>query len=267
MDMAERGEVDCAVIATTRQMNPELLKTVTQSEMKGVAIYDMPTLYEELTGKIPVKHIPRNWMSYTALRGVRGDLYIRIKQIFDVVLSALGLALALPLLVLVALAIKLDSRGPVFYRQKRVGLNGRQFDLIKLRSMTTGAESAGAKWAQENDTRITRIGRVLRKSRIDEIPQMWNVLKGEMSFIGPRPERPEFTIQLLNDIPFYSLRHSIKPGITGWAQVNYGYGASVEDAAEKLQYDLFYIKNLSFFLDLHILIRTIRVVLFGRGAR
>jgi len=190
-----------------------------------------------------------------------------MKRLLDIALSLIGLVLTLPVSMITALAIKLDSAGPILYRQSRIGMNGEVYELLKFRSMRVDAELNGAVWAQENDPRVTRVGGILRKLRIDEIPQMWNVLKGEMSFIGPRPERPEFVCTLNEEVPYYSLRHSIKPGITGWAQINYPYGASRQDALEKLQYDLFYIKNLTIVLELDIILRTIGVVLFGKGAR
>ena len=182
-------------------------------------------------------------------------------------LSLVCLLISAPIMIATAIAIKIDSKGPILYRQKRVGHNGKIFELIKFRSMSVDAEKHGAEWAQENDKRVTRVGNFIRRWRVDEIPQMWNVLKGEMSFIGPRPERPEFVKILQRETPSYALRHSVRPGITGWAQVNYQYGASKEDALEKLQYDLFYIHNLTIFLDMHILIKTIKIVLFGKGAR
>ena len=183
-------------------------------------------------------------------------------------LSIVLLVVTLPLLGATALAIRIEGPGPVFYRQKRVGLNSRTFDIIKFRSMAVDAEADGnAVWARRNDPRITDVGRIIRKVRIDELPQIINVLKGEMSFVGPRPERPVFVDQLTGQIPFYALRHNAKPGITGWAQVSYPYGASVDDAVEKLQYDLYYVKNHSLFLDLMILISTVEVVLWGKGAR
>ncbi len=189
------------------------------------------------------------------------------KRLLDITLSLTMILVLFPLLLVVAVLIKIDSPGTVFYRQRRVGVNGRLFDVIKFRSMVNDAEKDGAKWAQKNDTRITRLGKFLRRSRIDEIPQAINVLKGEMSFVGPRPERPEF-VQLLGDeIPHYNDRHKVKPGITGWAQVEYEYGASVDDAREKLTYDLYYIKNFSIILDIIIILKTVRVTLFGVGSR
>lgn len=268
VEMAERAEIDTAVIAITHRKRPELFQAMIQSKVRGVEIYDMPSLYEEYTGKVPVMHITDDRVAYTPFQGMKRTLYMRgLKGLIDKSLSLAGLTLALPVAAVTAAAIKLDSRGPVLYRQLRVGLDGRAYELLKFRSMTVDAEAQGAQWAREKDPRVTRVGRFIRKTRIDEIPQMWNVLRGEMSFIGPRPERPEFVRDLNQEIPFYSLRHSVKPGITGWAQVNYRYGASRADSLEKLQYDLFYIKNLSAVLDLHIIMRTIRVVLFGIGAR
>ena len=178
------------------------------------------------------------------------------------------LLIALPIIVVTAIAVKLESRGPAFYRQRRVGLYGEAFDVIKLRSMRTDAEVGGkAVWAQKDDPRVTRIGRFIRKVRIDELPQVWSVLKGEMSFVGPRPERPQFVADLEERLPYYAERHVVKPGITGWAQINYPYGASIEDAREKLEFDLYYAKNYTPFLDLLILLQTARVVIWPEGAR
>jgi exopolysaccharide biosynthesis polyprenyl glycosylphosphotransferase len=189
------------------------------------------------------------------------------KRIFDITASCILLALTLPLILIFAVLVKLDSKGPAFFRQTRVGLYGEPFTLIKLRSMRTDAEKDGAKWAEKNDPRITRLGRFIRKVRIDELPQTWSVLKGEMSFVGPRPEVPSFVESLEEVIPFYSERHMVKPGITGWAQINYPYGASVEDSRCKLEYDLYYAKNYTPFLDLVILLQTLRVILWPEGAR
>jgi sugar transferase (PEP-CTERM system associated) len=267
-ELAEKGEIDSVVIAVIHDRNPELLNTIIHAKMNGVEIYDMASLYEELTGKLPVLHLTHGWMAYTPFHGIRRGLYTsRMKKIIDICLSITGLILASPLMLITAVAIKIDTKGPVLYRQKRVGFNERIYDLIKFRSMAGDAEIHGAFWAQENDSRITRIGNIIRKTRFDEIPQLWNILKGDMSLIGPRPERPEFVKKLEDEIPFYTFRHAVKPGITGWAQVNYRYGASKDDTIEKLQYDLFYIKNLSVFLDLQILFKTLRVILFRKGAR
>jgi lipopolysaccharide/colanic/teichoic acid biosynthesis glycosyltransferase len=179
--------------------------------------------------------------------------------------ALVGAILSLPVAVLTAILIKLDSRGPVLYRQERVGKNGQPFTLMKFRSMRTDAEKDGPIWASQTDDRATRVGRIIRKIRVDEIPQFWNILKGEMNFVGPRPERPHFVSQLAEEIPFYEQRHLIQPGLTGWAQIKYPYGASIEDARQKLQYDLYYIKNQSLLLDAVILFETVKTILFGRG--
>lgn len=266
--MVERQDIDAVVVTIKDEKKPDLLKSIIQAKMNGIEIQNMASLYEELTGKLPVLHLSEGWMAYTPFHGTRRSVYnTHAKRLIDIALSFIGLLLASPIMALAGLAIRLDSKGPALYKQKRVGLNEAEFELVKFRSMGADAEANGAVWAQENDPRTTRVGKVIRKMRIDELPQMWNVLKGEMSFIGPRPERPEFVAKLKEEIPFYSFRHAVNPGITGWAQVNYRYGASKEDAIEKLQYDLFYIKNLSAFLDFHILIKTVRVVLLGKGAR
>jgi len=188
-----------------------------------------------------------------------------LKRIFDVLLSSFGLLLASPFFLFVPIFIRVESQGAVIFRQERVGLSGKTFNVLKFRSMCVDAEKDGAQWAKSNDPRVTRVGCWLRKLRIDEIPQLINVLRGEMSLIGPRPERPVFVDQLEKEIPFYQMRHLVKPGVTGWAQVNHPYGASVEDAVKKMEYDLFYVKNYSFLLDVRILLRTVRVVLFGKG--
>jgi exopolysaccharide biosynthesis polyprenyl glycosylphosphotransferase len=189
-----------------------------------------------------------------------------VKRALDVVLAIAGLALLAPFAVVIGIVIKLESRGPVFYSQKRVGRDGRIFTCWKFRSMRSDAESSGPQWAAKDDARVTRFGRILRRTRIDEFPQMWNVLRNEMSFVGPRPERPFFVDELRKRIPFYMERLLVKPGLTGWAQINYQYGASVADALTKLQHDLYYIKNLSIWLDLLILVRTVKVIVLRRGA-
>ncbi len=233
----------------------------------GIEVIDAPSFYEEVTGKLLLENTTPSWFIFA--NGFRMTAQKKsYKRIFDILCSLFGLALTLPLMPLVSLIIKLDSDGPVFFKQVRVGEMDEPFFLYKFRTMRQDAEKGtGAVWAQKNDPRITRIGRFLRKTRIDELPQLFNVLKGDMSFIGPRPERPEFVAELKKVIPYYSERHFVKPGVTGWAQVRYPYGASVEDAIEKLRYDLYYIKNVSPYLDLVIIIDTIRVMLFGRGAR
>ncbi len=267
-DIINSRKADILILAITHQKNPEIFKIMLDAKMKGIDVYDMPTFYEIVNCEVPVEHIKDSWFVYTELSGVKVGIYNRhIKRILDILLSFFPLILTLPVTVVTALLIKLDSAGPIFYIQERVGLNNKIFKIIKFRSMKKNAETNGAVWAQENDSRVTNIGKIIRKLRIDEIPQCWNVLKGDMSFIGPRPERSEFIEHLSKEIPYYTLRHYVRPGITGWAQVNYHYGASKEDALKKLQYDLYYIKNLSFVIDLHILLKTVKVILWGKGSR
>jgi sugar transferase (PEP-CTERM system associated) len=256
------------VTTITDDRDPHLIKALIDCKMKGIDVFDMPEFYERVTRKIPVEHLRNSYFIHSPFRGVRKSIYtLKAKRMIDIACAILGLIAGLPIMGLAALFIKLEDRGPIFYRQNRLGLGEETFELIKLRSMIRNAEQNGPVWADRRDRRVTRIGKWLRLLRVDEIPQMWNVLKGDMSFIGPRPERPEFVDRLKAEIPFYSLRHSIKPGISGWAQVNYPYGASTEDSMKKLQYDLFYLKHMSFLSDLHILLATIRVVVMTRGAR
>jgi sugar transferase (PEP-CTERM system associated) len=233
----------------------------------GVPIEDCHSFYERLSSKIAITDLPPEWIALSD--GFRRDrLILAAKRVIDVLVSFLGLILSVPLALVTAIAIKLESSGPVFYRQERVGQNEKHFTLFKFRSMAEGAEDQmGPVWAAENDPRVTRVGAIIRKLRIDEIPQMINVLKGEMSFVGPRPERAYFVEQLKQSIPYYDLRHSVKPGITGWAQISYRYGDSEQDAIEKLQYDLYYIKHMSPIFDLQIIFESIKVILFGWGAR
>src|SRR3984893_17198095 len=236
-----------------------------ECRLRGIAVEDWATFYEKATGKILVAELRPSWLIFADgfVKTARTEI---IKRLFDVTLAAVGLILASPLMALAAIAIKVESAGPVLYRQPRSGQNGCVFILSKFRSMRRDAEeTTGPVWAQQRDPRVTRVGALLRRTRLDELPQVLNVLGGDMSFSGPRPERPEFIQSLQKEIPYYMKRLSVKPGITGWAQVKYRYGASVEDSLEKLQYDLYYIKNLSLFLDLLILLNTIQVVLFARG--
>ena len=234
---------------------------------QGVLIQDGTDVYEAVTGKVPIESLRLSWLLFSPGFHVSRFLVI-YKRLASIASSIIGLLLSLPLLPFVALAIKLTSPGPLFYKQKRVGHDGTVFYCYKFRTMRADAEAdTGATWATDDDPRITRVGRFLRAARLDEIPQLWNVLKGDMSLVGPRPERPEFVEGLAREIPLYHLRHAIRPGITGWAQVRYRYGSSVEDAKEKLQYDLFYIKNMSPGLDLLIFLQTIKIILLGRGAK
>jgi sugar transferase (PEP-CTERM system associated) len=242
-------------------------KELLDCKIKGIEITEGQTLYEALTGKIFVERLNPSWLIFS--EGFHKSSTSRLVQrLLGFSAAAAGLLLILPLIALIAVAIKLDSKGPVLFMQDRCGEDGRIFHLYKFRSMVDNAEEyTGARWAEDDDSRVTRVGRILRRYRLDEIAQMWNVLKGDMSFIGPRPERPEFVGELVRMIPYYSQRNSVKPGITGWAQVSYGYGASVQDAIEKLKYDLFYIKNVSLVLDLVILWKTVKIVLLKSGAR
>jgi sugar transferase (PEP-CTERM system associated) len=238
-----------------------------ECKLRGIRVVDALTFWEREAGLIDASQIGPEWLAFSS--GFVFDQPHRVlKRTIDLIISGAFLALVLPMCLLVAMAIRLESRGPVFYRQERVGLNGRVFQLWKFRSMRTDAEKDGVpRWAATADDRVTRVGHFIRMVRIDEIPQVINVLAGDMSFIGPRPERPFFVEQLRELLPNYDLRHRVRPGITGWAQVNYPYGASIEDAKRKLSYDLFYLKKNDVLLDLAILVQTVRVVLFAHGAR
>lgn len=256
------------VLALEERRNALPLKDLLRIRTTGVHVNEISTFLERETGRVDLDSVSPSWLIFSDGFSSGRMVSSAFKRLFDVTASLLLLTLTLPVLVVAAIAVKLDSRGPVFYRQRRVGLYSTGFDIPKLRSMRTDAEAAGtAIWAEKNDPRITRIGRILRKTRIDELPQCWSVLIGEMSFVGPRPERPEFVSALEDKLPYYAERHMVKPGITGWAQINYPYGASIEDARQKLEYDLYYAKNYSPFLDLLILLQTLRVVIWSGGAR
>lgn len=264
---ARQVRADVIVVALSERRGHFPLGDVLRCKLNNILIMDAPTIYERVQGKLMLESITPSWLIFS--QGfMRTSLFSFSKRAIDIILSVIGLLLTLPFFPFIALSIKVDSRGPIFFRQLRVGNREKQFMLYKFRSMRQDAElGSGAVWAAENDPRVTRLGRFLRNSRVDEIPQLINVLKGDMSFVGPRPERPEFVEKLKLIIPYYSKRHFIQPGLTGWAQVRYPYGASVEDAVEKLRYDLYYIKNISPFLDTLIFLETIKVVLFGRGVR
>lgn len=267
LDIALRVQAEVIVVALSERRGIFPLKDVLNCKLNNIHIMDAPSFYELVQGKLMLESITPAWFIFSS--GFRRTTAFGIcKRVLDIVLSCIGLLIALPFFPLLALAIKLDSPGPVFFRQVRVGNREKPFVLYKFRTMGQDAEKGtGAVWAEKDDPRVTKLGRFLRKSRIDEIPQLINVLKGEMSFVGPRPERPEFVEKLKQIINFYSKRHFIKPGLTGWAQIRYPYGSSVEDAVEKLRYDLYYIKNICPFLDTLIFFETIKVVLFGRGGR
>ncbi len=267
VDIARETNANTIVIAMTERRGNLPAEKLVSCKLMGIRILDYPSFYELVTGKIPVEHINPSWLVQS--RGYMITPFIRIlKKIVDLSCAMLLLVVTLPFFPLIALAIKLDSPGPIFYFQKRVGLNGKIFTIYKFRSMGQNSEKdTGAAWAMENDPRVTRFGTFIRRSRIDELPQLINVLKGDMSFIGPRPERPEFVEEISHITPYYAQRHAVKPGITGWAQVMYPYGASLGDAVEKLRYDLYYINHLSLFMELLILFDTIKIVLFRRGGR
>lgn len=262
---AKREKADKIVVSLTERRGVFPLHDVMACKLEGIEVIDAPSFYERMTGKLLLESINPSWIIFSD--GFKVSAIRRIvKRIMDICFSAIGILLVLPLCPFIILAIKLDSAGPILFTQERVGEREKSFTLYKFRTMRVDAEKAtGAVWAQVNDPRVTRVGEFFRKSRIDELPQLFNVLKGDMSMVGPRPERPEFVKKLKEVIPYYSERHFVKPGVTGWAQVRYPYGASVEDALEKLRYDLYYIKNVSPVFDLLIILETIKVVLSRRG--
>lgn len=255
------------VLALEERRNALPLKDLLRIKTTGVHVNDFSTFVERETGRIDLDTVNPSSLIFSDGFSSGRAISSAGKRAFDIAASLALLVLTLPLIALFAFLVKIDSKGPAFFRQTRVGLYGQDIALIKLRSMRLDAEAAGAQWAAEDDPRVTRVGRVIRKLRIDELPQAWTVLKGQMSFVGPRPERPEFVCALEECLPYYAERHMVKPGITGWAQINYPYGASIDDARHKLEYDLYYAKNYTPFLDLVILLQTLRVVLWREGAR
>ncbi len=260
-------EIDEIVLAVDDRRKGLPVKEILDCKMSGVDVQDLLNFFERETGKIKLDILNPSWLFFSD--GFQyGPVRASLKRVLDVAVVLLMLPLALPLMILVGVAILAESggRGPIFFTQMRVGQNGRPFRILKFRSMRTDAEKEGAKWATANDPRVTRVGRIIRKVRLDELPQLLNILKGDMSFVGPRPEQPAFVDQLAERIPYYNERHRVKPGLTGWAQVCYQYGDSDEDAFEKLQYDLYYVKNYSILLDMLILVQTVEVVLMGKGA-
>ena len=267
-DIARRHDVDEIVVALSeRRAGSMPLRELLDCKLEGIRVCDINTHFEKSLGQIRLDYLNAGWLIFGDGFN-QGTWRTAVKRAFDLVCAVLLLVASAPIMLVTALLIKLESRGPVLYRQDRVGLNGASFDVAKFRSMRTDAEQDGQpRWATANDNRVTRVGRIIRRLRIDELPQLLNVFKGEMSLVGPRPERPFFVDQLTQQIPYFAVRHSVKPGVTGWAQVRYQYGATVEDAQEKLQYDLYYVKNHSLFLDLLILLETVGVVLTGKGAR
>lgn len=267
-DTVRSLDVDEIVVALSERRGGAMpLRELLDCKLLGVKVLDLASHFEQALGQIRLDSLRAGWLIFGD--GFRqGWVRTAVKRLFDISCALVLLLVSLPVMLVAAVLIVLESGFPVFYRQERVGLNGRLFNVIKFRSMRTDAEKDGKpRWATGNDSRVTRVGRLIRKTRIDELPQLISVLKGDMSLVGPRPERPFFVDQLTRDIPFYAVRHSVKPGLTGWAQVRYHYGASVEDSAEKLQYDLYYVKNHTLFLDLIVLFETVGVVLTGKGAQ
>jgi len=256
------------VLALEERRNALPLADLLRAKTTGVEIADLSTFLERETGRVDLDSLNPSWLIFSDGFSAGRRLSSVAKRTFDIVASLALLLLTWPLIALTALIVKLESRGPAFFRQRRIGLYGVPFEILKLRSMREDAEVGGkAVWAQKDDPRVTRVGAIIRKLRIDELPQAWSVLKGEMSFVGPRPERPQFVADLEARLPYYAERHMVKPGITGWAQINYPYGASVEDSRQKLEYDLYYAKNYSPLLDILILLQTARVILWPEGAR
>jgi sugar transferase (PEP-CTERM system associated) len=265
--IVEQYDVDRIVVGLSDRRGRLPISELLQAKLRGVRVEDATTTYERLTGKILIDDLKPSWLIFSD--GFVISRWKRFcKRAIDLVLSSVVFAITAPLTLLTALAVYLESDGPILYCQERVGEGGKRFTLYKFRSMRVDAERDGTPvWARDNDERITRVGRFIRVTRLDELPQLWNVLRGDMSFVGPRPERPFFVDQLEKEIPFYQQRHAVKPGVTGWAQIKYEYGSSVEDAMEKLRYDLYYIKHLSVALDLSIVFDTVKVVMFGKGAK
>jgi sugar transferase (PEP-CTERM system associated) len=266
---AQRLQINEIVVGPDERRVDLPMNDLLECKQAGIQVTPLPTFFERELGMVKLSLIEPSWLIFSDGFDT-SPLRLGSKRLFDVAGALVVLALTWPLMVLTAVAIRIESRAgePILYRQERVGERGEPFQLIKFRSMRTDAELDGvARWASSNDDRVTRVGRLIRKARLDELPQLVNVLRGEMSLIGPRPERPQFVAELTHKIRYYSVRHCVKPGIAGWAQLRYPYGASEEDAKEKLKYDLFYVKNHNLLFDLLILLQTVEVVLFGRGAR
>lgn len=266
-DTAISMKADEIVVALTERRGGSMpLRELLDCKLQGIRVLDLASHFEQTLGQIRLESLYAGWLIFGD--GFRqGTLRTLVKRIFDIVCASILILLALPVMAVAAFAIVVENGFPILYRQERVGLNGRLFNVIKFRSMRRDAEKDGKPiWAAAEDDRVTKVGKIIRKLRIDELPQLFSVLKGDMSLVGPRPERPFFVDQLTKEIPFYAVRHSVKPGVTGWAQVRYHYGATVEDSAEKLQYDLYYVKNHSLFLDILVLFDTVGVVLTGKGA-
>jgi sugar transferase (PEP-CTERM system associated) len=264
--IARSRPVSRIIVALEDRRGALPIRELVSLRVRGIQIEEAASTLSALTGRVSLGAVRPSWFVFSD--GFRRSQWNEfLKRLLDLLAATAGLLLSLPVMALVALAVRLDSKGPVFYRQTRVGRMGKTFEVLKFRSMRQDAERLGAQWAAENDPRVTRVGRFLRKYRLDELPQFWNVIRGDMSFVGPRPERPCFVDELRRIIPYYDERHTVRPGITGWAQVQLHYGASVEDALAKLEYDLFYLKNMSMLFDLAIIFQTVRIVIGARGSR
>ena len=261
----DKSSLTGVILALDSPLPDKFTAELMHMRLEGIQVFDLSEFYERFMSKVPIFHLKDGWFVFSqGFNLLHHSAEMRVKRIVDIFAAVVGLVVFLPLILLASLLVTASSRGGPIFIQERTGLNGRTFKLYKIRTMVHNAESEGVRWASPDDKRVTPVGRFLRKTRIDELPQLWNVIKGDMSFIGPRPERPVFNRKLEKEIPYYDLRHLVKPGITGWAQVMYPYGASVEDARRKLEYDLYYIKNYSLILDVAIVLKTFRIVFGGR---
>ena len=267
VEMYKTKKFDVLVDFTDKLLgDPKLTGKLLQYKLEGLQYYNYLEFYETYENKLPISHLSPKWfLENTGFEIYHNNFNLKAKRLLDLFFAMLIGIFAAPVIILAAIIVKLESKGPVFFIQERIGEGNRKFNIVKFRSMTTDAEKDGPQWASKNDNRVTKFGKIMRATRIDELPQLWNVLRGEMSFVGPRPEREFFIQQLEKEIPYYNLRHTVKPGLTGWAQVMYPYGASVEDAYRKLQYDLYYIKHHSISFDVKVLLKTVTIVIFGKG--
>jgi len=267
VEMYKTKKFDVLVDFTDKLLgDPKLTGKLLQYKLEGLQYYNYLEFYETYENKLPISHLSPKWfLENTGFEIYHNNFNLKAKRLLDLFFAMLIGIFAAPVIILAAIIVKLESKGPIFFIQERIGEGNRKFNIVKFRSMTTDAEKNGPQWASKNDNRVTKFGKIMRATRIDELPQLWNVLRGEMSFVGPRPEREFFIQQLEKEIPYYNLRHTVKPGLTGWAQVMYPYGASVEDAYRKLQYDLYYIKHHSIPFDVKVLLKTVTIVIFGKG--
>lgn len=267
VEMYKTKKFDVLVDFTDKLLgDPKLTGKLLQYKLEGLQYYNYLEFYETYENKLPISHLSPKWfLENTGFEIYHNNFNLKAKRLLDLFFAMLIGIFAAPVIILAAIIVKLESKGPVFFIQERIGEGNKKFNIVKFRSMTTDAEKDGPQWASKNDNRVTKFGKIMRATRIDELPQLWNVLRGEMSFVGPRPEREFFIQQLEKEIPYYNLRHTVKPGLTGWTQVMYPYGASVEDAYRKLQYDLYYIKHHSIPFDVKVLLKTVTIVIFGKG--